>query len=151
MKNFSINFKILVLVLILSIFGIFGSAFMIDNYCKTEKEIAVQNSIDVVVNVYNNSEKVNVKVDEKVNGEVNVTIDDKKIETSEQVNNETSQYPSQGIVSTEYGLNIRRDANIDSEKVGVYEYGEKIEIVDEVGDWYITDEGFVYKEFVMLI
>lgn len=151
MKKFSINFKILVLMLMLSVFGIFTSAFMIDNYCKTEKEIAVNNSIDVVVNVYNNSDNVDVKVDKKTDGKIDVTVSDKKIETTKQDNNEITSYPIQGIVNTKYGLNIRQDADIDSNKVGVYEYGENLEIVDEVDDWYITDDGFIYKDFVSII
>lgn len=151
MKKISMNFKILVLMIILAVFGIVSSAFMIDNYCKKENRLEVKNNVDVIVNVYNNSDKVNVDVVEKDNGQVDVTISDKKIETSEHDYKETSSYPIQGIVSTERGLNIRQDANINSKKVGVYEYGETVEIIDSVDGWYITDEGFIYNEYVMLI
>lgn len=152
MKKFSINFKILVLMIILAVFGIVSSAFMIDNYYKEQNRLEVKNNIDVVVNVYNNSDKVDVDIVEKDNGEVDVTISDKKLETTEHDYKDTSSYyPIQGIINTERGLNIRQDADINSDKVGVYEYGETVEIIDVVEDWYITDEGFIYKEYVLLI
>ncbi len=152
MKKFSINFKILVLMIILAVFGIVSSAFMIDNYYKEQNRLEVKNNIDVVVNVYNNSDKVDVDIVEKDNGEVDVTISDKKLETTEHdYKDASSYYPIQGIVNTERGLNIRQDADINSDKVGVYEYGETVEIIDAVEDWYITDEGFIYKEYVLLI
>jgi GH25 family lysozyme M1 (1,4-beta-N-acetylmuramidase) len=55
-----------------------------------------------------------------------------------------------GIV-TASALNIRQKPSITASKVGFYKQGEKITILNEQNGWYLTDKGFVSKQYVKLL
>lgn len=150
MKKLSMNFKILVAMILIAIFGICSSIFMIDNYCIKEDTVNIENDIDVVVNVYNESNNVEVEVNDNDDG-IDVIIKDKKINADEHDYKETSLRSMCGIIDAESGLNIREDSSIKSEKIGAYCYGETVEIIGEKDDWYITNDGYIYKEYVNVI
>ena len=151
MKKINTNLKVFVLMILISVFGICSSIFMIDKYCVKDENVDIKNEIDIVVNIYNETEDANVEVIKKDDGDIDVIIKDKKINDDKHDYNETSLDPIQGRIDTESGLNIREESDIKSDKVGTYCYGETVEIIGEEGDWYITNEGFIYKEFVRII
>lgn len=47
-------------------------------------------------------------------------------------------------------LNIRKSASLEAEKVGSYEKGTSIEILEISGDWGRTDKGWVSMEYVAM-
>lgn len=47
-------------------------------------------------------------------------------------------------------LNIRKEGKIDAEKVGTYEKGAVIEILEVKGDWGRTDKGWVHLDYVTM-
>jgi hypothetical protein len=55
-----------------------------------------------------------------------------------------------GVV-TASALNIRRQPSITAPKVGFYRQGEKITILSEQDSWYLTDRGFISKQYVRLL
>lgn len=143
---FGLNKKGMILfacIFLFSLIGVFGSAFMIDNYidrCIAKMQPKVSN--EIVVNVYNNTNS-KVNVEHGKDGSINVYINDKGKNSSE-----NKYIPKQGIVIAESGLNIRDGANIKSDKVGVLEYGEKTTIIDETDYWYRIDRGYIFKQYV---
>ncbi len=50
------------------------------------------------------------------------------------------------VVASE--LNIRKDASKDSEKVGMYKYGERVNILDIKNGWGRTDKGWISMTYV---
>lgn len=51
---------------------------------------------------------------------------------------------------TASSLNIRKEANTDSEKVGAYEKGDTVKILEVKGDWGRTDKGWVNMKYVKM-
>lgn len=47
-----------------------------------------------------------------------------------------------------YGLNIRKEMDIESEWIGQYPGRSTIVILEDMGDWYRVENGYVMKEFV---
>lgn len=47
-------------------------------------------------------------------------------------------------------LNIRKSASLEAEKVGTYEKGQAIEILEIKGEWGRTDKGWVAMEYVAM-
>lgn len=146
---FGLNKKGMILfacIFLFSLLGVFGSAFMLDNYidnCIAKMQPNVTN--EIVVNVYNNTNS-KVNVEHNKDGSINVHITDKdKIDSSD-----NKYIPKQGIVTAKSGLNIRHGADIKSDKVGVLEYGEQITIIDETDYWYKIDRGYIFKEYIEL-
>lgn len=138
-----IEFKMLVIVILLCIAGMISSAFLIDKYIDsyiTKLQPQIKN--ELVVNVYNNTEdKVTVDKDDK--GNINVHIDkESKVDKKE---------PEQGVVLAVSGLNIRTEPNINSDIIDTLDHGTKVKILDETNYWYRIDKGFIYKEYVELI
>lgn len=146
---FGLNKKGMILfacIFLFSLIGVFGSAFMLDNYidkCIAKMQPKVSN--EVVVNVYNNTNS-KVNVEHGKDGSINVHINDKEKNDS----SENKYIPKQGIVTAKSGLNIRDGASIESDKVGALEYGEKVLIIDESDYWYKIDRGYIFKQYVKL-
>lgn len=141
------GYKVLGCIILISLIGIFGSAFMLDRYidsCIAKLQPKVTN--EIVVNVYNNTDS-NVKVENGKDGTVNVHVTDK----TSSISSENEKYnPKQGIITAESGLNIRNEANVKSDKVGVLEYGETVTVLNETEYWYEIDQGYIFKEYVEL-
>lgn len=138
-----IEFKMLVIVILLCIAGMISSAFLIDKYIDsyiTKLQPQIKN--EIVVNLYNNT-KDKVTVDKDDNGNINVHINkENKLDKKD---------PKQGVVLAVSGLNIRTEPNINSDIIDALDYGAKVKILDETDHWYRIDKGFIYKDYVELI
>ena len=55
-----------------------------------------------------------------------------------------------GKGTTTSGLNIRKEANAESEKVGSYEEGEKVTILEVKDGWGKTDKGWINLKYVKM-
>lgn len=139
MKQF--RFRMFITLLVLCAVGIVFSTIaiekQIDSYIErmhTEVKIEVINNSDNNVTVTQNENNVTIKIDERK--EVTKT----PIGEDEYV-----------LVTSDNGLNIRHNPSVDSNKVGTLNYGTKIKIIEEVGDWYKTDLGYIFKEHTIKI
>lgn len=139
MKQF--RFKMFITLLVLCAVGIVFSTIaiekQIDSYIErihTEVKIEVINNSDNNVTVTQNENDVTIKIDERK--EVTKT----PVGEDEYV-----------LVTSDNGLNIRHNPSVDSNKVGTLNYGAKIKIIEEVGDWYKTDLGYIFKEYTIKI
>lgn len=131
--------KLLLLSTIICLIGIIVSPFIIDR--EIDKYIE-QISTEVVINidvVNNTNDEVSVIEDD---GNIIVTVDE-EITLEEQ----TDLNINVRVIS-EVGLNIRENPTVDSEIVGTYSYGESVNVIEDEGEWYKTDRGYIYKEFV---
>ena len=131
--------KLLLLSIIICLIGIIVSPFIIDREIDNYIE---QISTEVVINidvVNNTNDEVSVIED---NGNIIITVDE-EITLEEQ----TDLNINVRVIS-EVGLNIRKNPTVDSEIVGTYGYGESVNVIGDEGEWYKTDRGYIYKEFV---
>ena len=131
--------KLLLLSTIICLIGIIVSPFIIDR--EIDKYIE-QISTEVVVNIdviNNTNDEVSVIEDD---GTIIVTVDE------EMTLEEQTDLNINVRVISEVGLNIRENPTVDSEIVGTYSYGESVNVIEDEGDWYKTDKGYIYKEFV---
>lgn len=131
--------KLLLLSTIICLIGIIVSPFIIDREINKYIE---QISTEVVINidvVNNTNDEVSVIEDD---GTIIVTVDE-EITLEEQ----TDLNINVRVIS-EVGLNIRENPTVDSEIVGTYSYGESVIVIEDEGEWYKTDRGYIYKEFV---
>ena len=133
--------QIMLIIFLVGMTGIIFSTLMIDSIID---DYIDRMSTDIHLEVINNYENVNVDV--KKDGEnISIYINPKNERMEEEV--EVFE-PTEAIVSSEVGINIRKEPSVDSEKIGVIPYGDKITILNEEGDWYKIDSGYVYKEYV---
>lgn len=139
MKQF--RFRMFITLLVLCAVGIVFSTIaiekQIDSYIErihTEVKIEVINNSDNNVTVTQNENDITIKIDERK--EVTKT----PVGEDEYV-----------LVTSDNGLNIRHNPSVDSNKVGTLNYGAKIKIIEEVGDWYKTDLGYIFKEYTIKI
>jgi len=53
-------------------------------------------------------------------------------------------------IKTVFGgaLNIRKDADINSERVGCYADGDKIKVLEDLGEWLRVETGYVMSKWV---
>ena len=131
--------KLLLLSTIICLIGIIVSPFIIDR--EIDKYIE-QISTEVVINidvVNNTNDKVSVIEDD---GNIIVTVDE------EMTLEEQTDLNINVRVISEVGLNIRENPTVDSDIVGTYSYGESVNVIEDEGEWYKTDRGYIYKEFV---
>lgn len=131
--------KLLLLSTIICLIGIIVSPFIIDR--EIDKYIE-QISTEVVVNIdviNNTNDEVSVIEDD---GTIIVTVDE------EMTLEEQTELNINVRVISEVGLNIRENPTVDSEIVGTYSYGESVNVIEDEGEWYKTDKGYIYKEFV---
>lgn len=133
--------QIMLIIFLVGMTGIIFSALMIDNIID---DYIDRMSTDIHLEVINNYENVNVDV-KKNNDNISIYINPK----NEQVEEEIEVFePIEAIVSSEVGINIRKEPSVNSEKIGVISYGDKITILNEEGDWYKINSGYVYKEYI---
>ena len=131
--------KLLLISTIICLIGIIVSPFIIDR--EIDKYIE-QISTEVVVNIdviNNTNDEVSVIEDD---GTIIVTVDE------EMTLEEQTELNINVRVISEVGLNIRENPTVDSEIVGTYSYGESVNVIEDEGEWYKTDKGYIYKEFV---
>lgn len=145
MKKLSFSLKVFITLFVLCITGIVFSTITIDKQIDSYIE---EMKTEVKVEVINNSNNEVMVVQE---GE-DITVIINPVEETKQVteNDDKEQY-AYGLVTSVSGLNVRKQPSLDSEKVGVLEYGAEIKILGETGDWFKTDSGYIFKEFVIKI
>lgn len=122
------------------IFSIIAINKEIDTYIEEMKpEVFVEiNNVDVAVDVKEVGNKIKVVVE----GEEEIAI----------TNDEHEEVEEMYIkVTSEQGLNIRQEPNIESERIGVLYYGEEVKILEESEQWYRIEQGYVYKEYTIKI
>jgi len=122
------------------IFSIIAINKEIDSYIEEMKpEVFVEiNNVDVAVDVKEDGNKIKVVVEGKE--EIAIT------------NDEPDEVEEMYIkVTSEQGLNIRQEPNIESERIGVLYYGEEVKILEESEQWYRIEQGYVYKEYAIKI
>lgn len=122
------------------IFSIIAINKEIDSYIKEMKpEVFVEiNNVDVAVDVKEDGNKIKVVVE----GEEEIAI----------TNDDPEEVEEMYIkVTSEQGLNIRQEPNIESERIGVLYYGEEVKILEESEQWYRIEQGYVYKEYTIKI
>lgn len=132
-----LSLRILLTLVLTCIFGIMFSVVaidkQIDSYIEEMKtDIVINNNTDLVIDL------------KEEEGQMVLTIDENK----EVVEKEEYYY---GIVTSQSGLNIREEATLNSDKIGTFYYGTKVRIIEDCGDWYKTDSGYIFKEFVLRI
>ena len=146
MKQLSFSLKVFITLFVLCITGIVFSTIAIDKQIDSYiEEVKTEVNIEVI----NNSDNEVILVQE---GE-DITVIINSDEESEQVtkNDIEEEDDAYGMVTSTIGLNVREEPSLDSEKVGVLEYGSKVKILGESGDWYKTDSGYIFKEYVVKI
>ena len=133
--------QIFLLIFVVCMSGIIYSTIMIDNVIDGYID-RISTNINLEIN--NNCNDVEVSVDRK---DENIFIN---IDPKEEIEKEIEETfeSREGVVISEIGINIRKEPSISSEKIGSIPYGEKIIILDEEGDWYKIDSGFVNKEYI---
>lgn len=134
MRNKVLDLKMFLVLFIVCICGIIFSIIAIDNQIdnyieEIQTEIIINNKTDLLIELQEND------------GQLILTIDDTDKVTEE----------FYGIVSSQEGLNIRSGPSIDSEKTGTLYYGVKIKIIEDCGDWYKTENGYVFKDYIIRI
>ena len=118
-------------------------------------ESSAENKIDNSVNIFNASLKEiadNTKsISEEVD-EVNTTVSEVAEAVSEEiVPVDIDIDPKEVVVISKAGLNVREDANINSEIIKVYPFAKSITVTKEKEDWYKTEDGYISKNYVMEI
>lgn len=143
---YKLNLKPLLILFVLCLTGMIFSIIAInkeiDSYIKEMKpEVVVEiNNVDAIVDVEEDDNKINITIEEKETEEVAIT------------NDEPDEVEEIYIkVTSERGLNIRQEPNIESEKIGVLYYGEEVEILEESEQWYKIEQGYVYKDYTIKI
>ncbi len=131
--------KLLLLTAIVCLIGIIVSPFIIDREInKYIEQISTEVTVNIDV-INNTNDEVNIIED---NGNIIVTVDE------ESTLEEKTDLNINVRVISEVGLNIRENPTIDSEIVGTYSYGESVNVIEDEGDWYKTNKGYIYKEYV---
>ena len=131
-----------VIVFVICFTGIFASTIMIDNLIDSYiEEIKTTVNIEIINNTTNE-----VVVEDK-NGNVRVYINS-EIE-DEVVTQESTVFEHRQVkVTTDKGLNIRKEPDMSSEVVGTINYGDETTVIDEVDGWYETNDGFIKSDYV---
>lgn len=140
MLEINVSLKTLLTVIFLCITGIIFSVVAIDKQIDSyiadmRAEIVIVNNTDNYIDMEQDGEKTTV------------TINPKKEVAKENENTEEFY----GIVTSTTGLNIRKEASVNSEKIGALYYGAEVKILEDCGDWYRTENGYIFKEFVLRI
>lgn len=138
MKKLSFELKVLITLIVLCIAGIVFSTIaidkQIDNYIEELKtEIKIVN---------NGNDEINI---DHENNKIVITVNPIEEEESEEVTE------IRGMVISNDGLNIRQNPSVESERIGVLEYGSEVIILEDCGDWYRIDNGYIFKDYVIRI
>lgn len=138
MKKLSFELKVFITLIVLCIAGIVFSTIaidkQIDNYIEELKtEIKIVN---------NGNDEINI---DHENNKIVITVNPIEEEESEEVTE------IHGMVISNDGLNIRQNPSVESERIGVLEYGSEVIILEDCGDWYRIDNGYIFKDYVIRI
>ena len=138
MKRLSFELKVFITLIVLCIAGIVFSTIaidkQIDNYIEELKtEIKIVN---------NGNDEINI---DRENNTIVITVSPIEEEETEEVTE------IRGMVISSDGLNIRQNPSVESERIGVLEYGSEVIILEDCGDWYRIDNGYIFKEYVIRI
>lgn len=138
MKKLSFELKVFITLIVLCIAGIVFSTIaidkQIDNYIEELKtEIKIVN---------NGNDEINI---DRENNTIVITVSPIEEEETEEVTE------IRGMVISSDGLNIRQNPSVESERIGVLEYGSEVIILEDCGDWYRIDNGYIFKEYVIRI
>ena len=138
MKKMSFELKVFITLIVLCIAGIVFSTIaidkQIDNYIEELKtEIKIVN---------NGNDEINI---DRENNKIVITVNPIEEEESEEVTE------IRGMVISNDGLNIRQNPSVESERIGVLEYGSEVIILEDCGDWYRIDNGYIFKDYVIRI
>jgi uncharacterized protein YgiM (DUF1202 family) len=138
MKKLSFELKVFITLFVLCLAGIVFSTIaidkQIDNYIEELKtEIKIVN---------NGNDEINI---DRENNKIVITVNPIEEEESEEVTE------IRGMVISNDGLNIRQNPSVESERIGVLEYGSEVIILEDCGDWYRIDNGYIFKDYVIRI
>ena len=143
MKRMDFSLKVFITLFVLCISGIVFSTIAIDKQIdsyieemKTEIQIVNNGDDDVVISREDNNIIITINPIEQ-------TEDEKEV-----IKEEMEMY---GMVTSMSGLNIRQEPSVNSNRVGVLDYGVKVRILEDCGDWYRTDNGYIFREFIIRI
>ena len=100
-------------------------------------------TIDPINNLDNDSADIEVKQDKD---NIKIYINPKEDSTTV-IENDECDNDIYVQVTSKRGLNIRENPTVESEKVGVLNYGDSIQILSEHNGWYLTEFGFICKKF----
>ena len=140
----STKIKLFLALFLVCFVGIIASTVMIDK--QIDSYIAeMKTNIDINIEIIDNTNS-KVTVDQKDN-DIKVYINPKD---SDEIENAKVKEEHVVIVA-KAGLNIRQEPSIKSEKVGTINYGEKVKILEDCGEWYKTENGFIYKDYTIKI
>lgn len=146
MKRLSFSLKVFITLFVLCIAGIVISTIAIDK--EIDSYIEKMNT-EVNITVINNTDD-DVTI-EREDGNIIIKVNPEKEKSSQVTKSDEDGKEEYGIVTSVVGLNVREQPTIDSEKIGALEYGAKVKILEESGDWYRTELGFIFKEYVIKI
>lgn len=142
--NFKTKIKLFSIIFIVCLIGIVFSTFLIDK--QIDSYIAeMKTNVDINIEIIDNND--NDVIVDKTGNDIKIYINSNKKESTTDTVVKTSYVK----VVSETGLNIRKEPSIDSEKVGAINYGHSIKIIEDCGEWYKTDLGFIYKEHTIKI
>lgn len=142
--------KLLLILFIVCFSGILISGLLIDKKIESyvaEMQTNVNINVEVINNLDNDSADIEVKQDKD---NIKIYINPKEDSTTviENDNIDNNIYVQ---VTSKRGLNIRENPTVESEKVGVLNYGDSIQILSEHNGWYLTEFGFICKKFTIKI
>lgn len=137
---FKAKLKMFLIVFLVCFVGILATSFMIDR--KIDSYIAdLKSDININIEVFNNTND-NVKVEHDKDA-IKVYINPN---TEESQVTQTTEFKQKYVkVTSELGLNIRKEPDVSSEKVGAINYGDEVLVIEDTGEWYKTELGFIYK------
>ena len=139
MKQMSFGLKVFITLFVLCITGVVFSIIAIDKQ--------IDNYIDEIrteIQIVNNSGD-EVIIDRKDN-KIIITVNPIETKSEEVTKMEDETY---GIVTSMSGLNIRHKASVESNRVGVLEYGAEVKILEDCGDWYRIENGYIFKDYII--
>lgn len=142
MKRLDFSLKVFITLFVLCITGIIFSTIAIDKQIdsyidemKTEIKIVNNTTDDVLI--------------ARKGNEIVITIDPKI--QPEEVTKKEEVKETYGIVTSMSGLNIRQNPSVESDRLGVLEYGAEVKILEDCGDWYRIENGYIFKDYVIKI
>lgn len=144
------NLKLLLILFIVCFSGILISGLLIDKKIESyvaELQTNVNINVEVINNLDNDSADIEVKQDKD---NIKIYINPKEDSTTV-IENDDYDNDIYVQVTSKRGLNIRENPTVESEKVGVLNYGDSIQILSEHNGWYLTEFGFICKNFTIKI
>ena len=140
MKRLDFSLKVFISLIVLCVVGIVFSTIAIDKQIdsyieemKTEIKLVNNTTDDILI----------TREDNDI-----VIIVDESSQTEEVAKEEKEIY---GLVTSMSGLNIRQSPSVESDRIDILEYGEKVEILEDCGDWYRIENGYIFKDYVIKI